>query len=233
MSNLHEPTQRRRIAGEAAPSMRKAERRKSIGPAARVTPARTAAKKPAANPPTIAEPRLTFEKIRVRPRLQWRRLIPLIAVAVVAVIFGTVFAARGVSDYREQHRIGASNAVAAAAAAKAAETIFSFDYTALDEHLTASDVLMTRTFKKQFDKIAPALTDLAPQRKIQIKAKSQVAAAVECGSACSTSKASILVFLDQARLIGDSTTPTVFGNRIIVDMVNHDGTWLVNNIRAL
>lgn len=214
-------TARRRIAGETPPSV--------SAPAPRPVRKPRLPRKPAATPPAPrAEP---ADKGPLLPPLRW--LLPLLALAVAALVFGTVFAARGVAQYRSEHGIEASNAQAEAAASKAAETIFSYDYTALDQHLAASNALLTPAFRKQFDKIAPALTDLAPQRKIQIKAKSQDVAAMECGDNCSTSRASILVFLDQARLIGDSTTPTVFGNRIIVDMVNHNGTWLVNNIRAL
>ena len=43
----------------------------------------------------------------------------------------------------------------------------------------------------------------------------------------------VLVFLDQARLVGSSKEPTVFANRIAVSMVKTDDGWLVNNIRAL
>ena len=99
--------------------------------------------------------------------------------------------------------------------------------------LVASKALMTPAFTKEFDKIAPALTELAPQRKIVVQAQSRNAAALECGSECSPTKSSILVFLDQARLVGDSKVPTVFGNRIVVDMVELNGVWLVDDIRAL
>jgi len=160
-------------------------------------------------------------------------LIPLTLVALAAVVFGAVLAVKGVSDYREQQGIDASNAKAAAKASGAAESIFSFQYDKLDEHPTHSKALMTPKFGREFDKIAPALTELAPQRKIQVQAQSRNAGALECGSECSSNKSSVLVFLDQARLVGGSKVPTVFGNRIVVSMVKIDGNWLVNNIKAL
>ena len=43
----------------------------------------------------------------------------------------------------------------------------------------------------------------------------------------------MLVFLDQARLVGSSKEPTVFANRVAVSMVKTDDGWLVDNIRAL
>ena len=41
------------------------------------------------------------------------------------------------------------------------------------------------------------------------------------------------MFIDQARVADGAKEPTVFGNRIEVEMVKQDGTWLVNDIIAL
>ena len=76
-------------------------------------------------------------------------------------------------------------------------------------------------------------TELAPQRKIVVQAAAREAAALPCGDECSTSKAEVLVFVDQARLVGDATQPTVFANRIKVSMVKGSDGWRVANIRAL
>lgn len=161
------------------------------------------------------------------------KLIPLVVVALLAVVFGAVFGAKGVADYRAERGIDTAHATAAAAASKAAETVFTYQYNKLPEHLKASEALMTPKFQKEFASVAPALSDLAPQRQIVVLSQARGAAVVECGSSCSADRASVLVFLDQARLIGTSTTPTVFGNRIVVDMVRSHGTWLVDNIIAL
>lgn len=189
---------------------------------------------PTGPPASSAAPDETARtRMSLPPRAQWRWFIPLALVAIAAVVFGAFFAVKGISDFRAQRGIEASNTKAAAAAGAAAETIFSFQYNKLDEHLTASKALMTPAFGREFDKIAPALTQLAPQRKIQVQAQSRNAAALECGDECSPTKASVMVFLDQARMIGDSTVPTVFGNRIVVKMVKVNGRWLVSDIKAL
>ncbi|MGZ5371512.1 hypothetical protein [Aeromicrobium sp.] len=257
MSNPNGPIRRRRIAGESKPAVEPAETKRKLIPKAprkaaakpdaptkppvakspvskdRPAPAKASPVKvaPTTTPATSTEP--AGSRFSLPPRSEWRWFIPLTLVAVAAVVFGAVFAVRGISDYREQQGIEAANASATAAAGKAAETIFTFRYDKLDEHLTESKALMTPKFKKEFDKIAPALTELAPQRQIVVKGESRNAAALECGNECSPSKSSILVFLDQARLVGDSKVPTVFGNRIVVSMVKTDGVWLVNDIKAL
>ena len=119
------------------------------------------------------------------------------------------------------------------AASSASEKIFSYKYNKLDEHMRESQATMTPKFAKKFRSISPALNALAPQRKIQVKAVVRHAAAKECGDPCSPGKATVLIFIDQARVSVDTDKPTVFGNRIEVFMVERDGKWLVDNIKAL
>ncbi len=163
--------------------------------------------------------------------LRW--FVPAALLAIVALVLGSVLLAKGISDRRGGGDINAAQEAAAKTASAAAETIFSFRYDKLPDHLAGAKATMTPAFAKEFDKIAPALTDLAPQRKIVVQAATRNAAAVDCGSSCSTSKATILVFVDQARLVSGSDQPTVFGNRIKVSMVKTNGAWLVSDIRAL
>jgi hypothetical protein len=167
------------------------------------------------------------------PARELRWFIPAALIAVAALVVGGWFAVSQITDNGSSDDVATSNEQAANAAGQAAQTIFSFTYDKLPEHLTASKALMTKSFAKQFDKIAPALTELAPQRKIQVEAVARDAGAVACGDSCSSTKANILVFVDQARLIGSSKEPTVFGNRITVSMVKQNGSWLVADIRAL
>ena len=105
-------------------------------------------------------------------------------------------------------------------------------YDKLPEHLSASKALMTKSFAKDFED-EPALTELTQKRKIQRQAVAREAAALPCGDECSPDKVGVLVFFDQARLLGTSKEPTVFANRSAVSMVKTDDGWLVNNIRAL
>lgn len=189
---------------------------------------------PAPVPPTKpAKPAKDRSLRHLRPpagELRW--LVPATVVTVAALVLGALLMVRGLSD-RQGGDTAASQRQAASAADAAAETIFSYRYDKLDEHLTESKALMTKSFAKDFDKIAPALTELAPQRKIVVQALTRNAGPVACGADCSATKATILVFVDQARLVSDSKEPTVFGNRITLDMVKRNGTWLVDDIRAL
>ena len=157
----------------------------------------------------------------------------LVAVTVAAVAFGAVFGVRGLLEWRNNSGIVEAHEKAATTAAAAGETIFTYQFNQLDDHLKDSKAIMTPSFGKKFESIAPALRDLAPQRKIQVKATVRNAAAIECGTKCRSDRATILVFIDQARVADGAKEPTVFGNRIKLEMVRDDGSWLVNDVQAL
>ncbi|MCU1533519.1 MAG: hypothetical protein JWO49_3090, partial [Arthrobacter sp.] len=166
-----------------------------------------------------------------RRDLLW--LVPASLVAIAALVAGVFMVVDPPGGDDSAGALDTSRRQASAAAATAAETIFTFRYDQLDEHLEASKALMTPAFSKKFDEIAPALTELAPQRKIVVQAVTRESAAIACGDECSADRADVLVFVDQARLVGDSAEPTVFANRIKVTMVKDDDGWLVSDIRAL
>jgi hypothetical protein len=221
-----------------APAKKAAEKVSIAKPAPiRKSPAASAAPKASAAPRIPAPAPRTLETgdgdSTGVPRHELRWLVPATLFAVAALVVGGWIAKDQISDRGGSDSVATSNEQASHAAGTAAQTIFSFTYDKLPEHLTASKALMTKSFGKKFDKIAPALTELAPQRKIQVEAVARAAAALPCGDSCSSTKVNVLVFVDQARLVGNSKKPTVFGNRITVSMVKQHGSWLVADIRAL
>ena len=244
-----QPPRRRRIAGESKPGtpepkasvvkkaakIRAQAKTPSPPKAPKAQPPKPAVAEPSA-PPTVprgdaAENESRTRRLRVPPLSA--RFGALVALTVAALVFGTVFGIRGFGAWRDDSGIVEAHEKAATTAASAAETIFTYQYNKLPQHLRDSKATMTPAFAKKFTAIAPALQDLAPQRKIQVKATVRNAAAVECGSKCRADAATILVFIDQARLADGSDKPTVFGNRIEVKMVKRSGAWLVDDVKAL
>ncbi len=208
------------VATETARPSRPAPRREKP---AREKPAR---EKPARPETTAARPE--------SGGVTWSRPLVAIAVlAVAAVVFGVVGVVLGVDSWRGSRGIDSAQDAATETAASSVGEIFSYDYTDVNGHLEDAQKLMTPSFAKKFATISPALGELAPQRKIQVKAESREAAAVPCGDDCSQDAVTVLVFFDQARLADGSKTPTVFGNRVAVSMVKDGGDWLVDDIRAL
>lgn len=153
--------------------------------------------------------------------------------ASLAVTFALIGVGYGVLQWRGGSDVDAAHRDAAEAAAGAAETIFTYRYDRLDAYLEDAKATMTPQFADDFESISPALGDLAPQRQIQVQAGTRDAAALPCGDDCSTDRARVLVFVDQARLADGEQTPTVFGNRVEFEMVRTDGRWLVDDITAL
>ena len=246
MSDPTGPARRRRIAGESKPA---APAKK---PAVPQVPARKAATKKAAlqkaAPPAapqakaVATPKVSRPpKPAASPESSDPSARPpwwLALVAAVVLVAGVVLTVLGVQNVTGEGDGGnsdleTSQEQAVSAAGTAAETIFSFTSDKLDEHESASKALMTTAFSKDFEKVAPALTEVTANRKLQVKAVAREAAPLACGDECSSSKVNVLVFLDQARLVGSSKEPTVFANRISVSMVKTDEGWLVSDIRAL
>ena len=242
MSDDNKPVRRRRIAGEkpvAAPVPKPVVRKTPIK---RGTPKAPAATPAPATPKVSTAVRPTPVTVETpvasqpTPRRSRRDLLPVVVLALFAaasIAVGAFLLIDGLKESGGKGDVETAHTRAASAAGSAAETIFSFRYDKLDDHLTTSKALMTPKFAKDFDKIAPALTELAPQRKIVVEAVAREAAALPCGSGCSADKADVLVFLDQGRLVGESKTPTVFANRVKVSMVRSGDDWLVADIRAL
>ncbi|MFL6090778.1 MAG: hypothetical protein ACJ71Z_11630 [Aeromicrobium sp.] len=236
-----QPPKRRRIAGEAKPGDAPAAPQRSA-PAHSKPKLPKRPKRPEPEPvvaaPVVAEPvELPAapprpDAIQVARTKPPAKLLVLVGLAIASVAFGAFGVWHGV-DQRRNNNVAESRSEAADAAATAAETIFSYKWNRLDEHMRESQATMTPKFGKKFKAISPALNALAPQRKIQVKAVVRYAAAKECGDACSPHVATVLMFLDQARLTGDADKPTVFGNRIEVSMLERNGKWLVDNIKAL
>jgi len=229
------PPKRRRIAGEARPADAAAAPDPSETKPKLAKP--KLPKRPKATPVVAttselpaAPPRL--DAVRVPRRRPSPAVVALLILAIASVGFGGFGVWRGIDEWRSTSVVEA-RAGAADAAASASEEIFSYRYNKLDEHMRQSQATMTPKFAKKFRTISPALSALAPQRKIQVKAVVRHAAAKECGDTCSPDKATVLIFIDQARLSADTDKPTVFGNRIEVFMVQRNGKWLVDDIKAL
>lgn len=238
---------RRRIAGESAPRVTEgaAEQRPTPArprPVARPRPMRRPAQDPPPRPPGAATaksepvvadtaPREESGPRRPRQLPSWRVLV-----AVLALVAGVALTGWGLWELRGggEQGLEAANRQASRAAGEAAETIFTFSHDSLDEHEENSKALMTPDFQSEFDKVAPGLRDIAPQREFEVQAQVQDAGAVPCGDDCSVDRVQVLVFVDQVRLIaGAEEEPAVLGNRVVMTMERSQGTWLVDEIRAL
>lgn len=226
------PKPRRRIAGETKPG----EASVAPQPTPKL-PKPKLPKRPKPEPVVASTSELPAapprpDALRIQRPKPSATVVILLILAIGSVGFGAFGVWRGVDEWRSNSIVEA-RADATDAASSASEKMFSYKYNKLDEHMRESQSTMTPKFAKKFRSISPALKALAPQRKIQVKAVVRYAAAKECGDACSPRKATVLIFIDQARISADAKKPTVFGNRIEVFMVERNGKWLVDNVKAV
>jgi hypothetical protein len=231
---------RRRIAGESKPnaaatpsrSPQPARKPKIAAPSSGLPKAPRRSDPP---PPTnVARPARAWKpgaRFAV-PRLANPATLAIIVLTLAALVFAVSGVVAGVLHVRGDDA-ATMREESSDAAAVAAETIFSYDWNKLKQHMTDSKKLMTPRFGTTFEEVSPALSALAPQRRVQMKATVRDAATIECGSKCVPDRAKVLVFLDVARLADGSDKPTVFGNRIEITMVKRDGDWLVDDVKAL
>lgn len=217
---------RRRIAGETKP-----------GAAAKKSKPPKIPKTPQLSSPGAGLPQAPRRSDSPMPKVAGTRSLmarswALVALTIAALVLGVSGGVAATSHLRGDDA-GTTREDASDAAAVAAETIFTYQWNKLKQHLSDSKELMTPRFGKKFEDISPALSALAPQRRIQVKAVVRNAATIECGSTCADDKAKVLVFIDQARVADGADQPTMFGNRIEMTMVKRNGDWLVDDVKAL
>ena len=237
MSDPTGPVRRRRIAGEGKPALPAKKPVVPKVPARKVAAKKAAMQKPEPPAPpappakSVAAPKAARAPMVSAPAPIW--LVLVAALTIAAGVLLTVFGVQHLRGGEGGDDLASSREQAVSAAGAAAQTIFSFSSDKLEEHESASKALMTKSFARDFAKVAPALTEVTEGRSIVVKAVAREAAPLSCGDECSSAKVNVLVFLDQARLVGSSKEPTVFANRISVSMVKTDDGWLVDNVRAL
>lgn len=226
------PPRRRRIAGESArptraPQAKPVVRKPVATKRAEVKPAESKS----ADPKPVV-PAAAAESASGASRGSARDLVALL-VAAALLIGGGVLTVLGLDHWKGESFSEAREA-AVSAASDSAETILSYRYDELDEHAEVAKALMTRAYAAEYDKTtAPALEEVAPQRKVTVDAVVRNAAAVPCGSTCSPDKATVILFVDLDRRIDGEDTVTVFGNRLQVELERSGGEWLVADVTGL
>jgi Mce-associated membrane protein len=147
-----------------------------------------------------------------------------VAAIVLAVIFGLqVRTEAHVADAREQ---------APAAAERAAEAIFAYDYRTLPADLKRAKPYLTANFEKQFTKNFELLEkqkDGAPGLAVQTKSvvKSAVAASGVVDAEDGVARVLVYVNLSSTR---PNQQPQIFQNRVTMKMVKEGDRWLVDKV---
>lgn len=117
----------------------------------------------------------------------------------------------------------------AVAAAKSFAVDFgTYDYQHLDTEFQEVAQKMTPAFAKSYLETSGKLKPTFVQYKTQVTAKIQGYGV----TSASTDEAVVIIFLDQTVHTSQSSTPRIDRNRLEVDLVKTDGTWLVSKLLA-
>jgi Mce-associated membrane protein len=205
-------------------------------------------------PPTVPEPPLAVARTELTPEgasvtpvsLRKQRTprgagvgqllgsLPVaIGAGVLALVLVVAAAWLGLQtwDYRAVQRSDQAQIAgdaASATASRAAEAILSYHYKTLDADYLAASKFLTPSFTAQYKSTFDSVV-----RPNATKQKADVSADVRATAVISASESSakILVFVDMTTTRKGSASPVsqVFANRAEFDLVNRDGSWLVDN----
>jgi Mce-associated membrane protein len=112
----------------------------------------------------------------------------------------------------------------------ALKTIYSFDYTRLDQNETAARAVITPSFAGQFDELFKQVRQLAPQQQAVVTATVNLSAVKSIDG----DTAVLLVFLDQQATRAQSGTQPqqlAAAGRLTVTAQLVDGTWKVADVQ--
>jgi Mce-associated membrane protein len=143
------------------------------------------------------------------------------ATALAAVISVHVSTANAVEQTR-------TNAVSAATGGVA--TVLSYDYKHLDADFASAEKLLTPSFRKQYDDTtAKAVRPLAAKYRAISSADVSAAGVVDASS----TRAVVLVFVNQTVTNSQLSAPRLDRSRIDVTLVRIHGRWLIDKLTTL
>jgi Mce-associated membrane protein len=156
-------------------------------------------------------------------------------VALVAVAAAAYFGGHGWAAYQEDRRAERYQQAldrAPAAAESAAAAVLSYDHRSLEADRDAAAKFLTDGYREEYVKTFDELVmESAQQTEAQVEAE-VLASAPMAGGRRDATRVPVLLFVDQTTESTARAEPSVALNRVRLDMVEVDGTWLVDQITS-
>jgi Mce-associated membrane protein len=162
------------------------------------------------------------------------RLLPWWVLAVLGVLTAVAigFAAYFVTQANRAEAYQDALDRATSAAENAAGPVLSYSHESLEADRDAAAKFLTDEYREKYVDTYELVLEGAPQQKSTVEAEVMASAPMVVGEGRDPDRVSVLVFVDQATVNADSPEPNRFLNRAQFDMVNVDGTWLVDGITS-
>lgn len=197
-------------------------------------PGASSAAAPAPAPSTAGDP----PSDDASPGLARKTLALLVALGVLAALAvgaGAYFGSRGwaaVQEDNQAERYQEALDRAPAAAESAAAAVLSYDYRSLEADRDAAAKFLTEEYRAEYvDTFDQLVVDSATQTKAKVEAEVLASAAMNSGDR-DASRVPVLLFVNQTTASTTSAEPSVALNRVRLDMVEVDGSWLVDGITS-
>jgi Mce-associated membrane protein len=147
-------------------------------------------------------------------------------VLVVALAVGLALSLLALGN---QNAVASSRTSALSAARTYAVELASYNYRDLDRNFSAVAADSTPSFRRTFSESSNALKSTLSKYKA-----TAVASVVSAGvSSASTSRAVVLVFLDQKIANSTQTKPTTDRSQVEITLVRSGGRWLIDQVTLL
>lgn len=183
----------------------------------------------------LAKRRATADPVARGPRRQVP--IPVLAGGLVllvglAVFFGVADAqVRGTASAQNTALVDiATTAQVSQQVTDALKTVYSFDYTRLDQNEAAARAVITPAFATEFDELFKQVRQLAPQQQAVVTATVNLSAVKSING----DTAVLLVFLDQQATraqAGNQPQQLAAAGRLTVTAQRVDGTWKIADVQ--
>lgn len=139
---------------------------------------------------------------------------------------------RALQEQKQAERYQEALDTAPAAAESAAAAVLSYDYRSLEADRDAAAKFLSDGYREEYvDTFDKLVVESATQTKAAVEARVLASAAMNSGER-DPSKVPVLLFVDQTTSSAASAEPSVALNRVRLDMVEVNGTWLVDGITS-
>jgi Mce-associated membrane protein len=189
--------------------------------------------------PTPSAEGAPVEPVVPAPRARSGRSTTLLVVlgvlTLVAVAAAAYFGSRGWSAYqadRQAERYQQALDRAPAAAESAAAAVLSYDHRSLEADRDAAARFLTEDYREEYVQTFDQLVmESAEQTEAEVEAEVLASAPMNSGRR-DASRVPVLLFVNQTTVSNARAEPSVALNRVRLDMVEVEGTWLVDAITS-
>jgi Mce-associated membrane protein len=139
---------------------------------------------------------------------------------------------RALQEQKQAEQYQEALDTAPAAAESAAAAVLSYDYRSLEADRDAAAKFLSDGYRQEYvDTFDKLVVESATQTKAAVEAQVLASAAMNSGER-DASKVPVLLFVNQTTSSAASADPSVALNRVRLDMVEVNGTWLVDGITS-